>query len=566
MNDIVAKASWHQTVPVNSKMMKIQSAIIVLILQLFLLSAYAQTEQEFWDFEGTGADVEIYGIPNQGIFGSSWNGTSFNGDETDGTGVYVLAGDSTTFTRKLPAAGTANAQAGLDEYASPATAGRYRLEVNFNSWNFDAASNGDTWALRVNESAAAGGSTIAQIILQVNSTSTTRIRFAGDFTSGSAFRNVDFGLSQVTPVSAAIEFDFDQDTATYYLNGEKVEVFTDFIGADIGQLLYVKTGNWSAAASSVAIGSMGYYRLPEKVIDEWTFSEANGTNANNTLSNNGVALGGGTDTTLAQTSNGEMLFGSANTDGSGNVGLFSATDLTRDPITSGKIEVAYEVTSADFTNTKANGTSEARAGFRVQDRRDGNVTFAQTQFIYDPETDQYLLRYQTFNDSTENVVIQDNGSAVLAVPLSVRMVIDLDNPGDPGSFSVYYAIGNNAEQVATESGTLGLVFAGSTQIDAFGLANQITNGGADWRAGDTVTVDNVVVSEAVDVVPSIVVSSTEATVSFATLNGTRYSVLAADAPDGNFVEVGTVAGDGNEVDVIDSSLQSSEFYKVRTSR
>jgi hypothetical protein len=86
MNDIVAKASWHQTVPVNTKMMKIQSAIIVLILQLFLLSAYAQTEQEFWDFEGTGADVEIYGIPNQGIFGSSWNGTSFNGDETDGTG------------------------------------------------------------------------------------------------------------------------------------------------------------------------------------------------------------------------------------------------------------------------------------------------------------------------------------------------------------------------------------------------------------------------------------------------------------------------------------------------
>jgi hypothetical protein len=91
--------------------------------------------------------------------------------------------------------------------------------------------------------------TIARIDLRVNGTG-TEIRFSG---FDGNFRSTDpLGYVQSSPVTAAIDFDFDNNTIDYLLNGSVVHSFA-FTGSNIGRLSYVLNGSWTTAASSVSI-------------------------------------------------------------------------------------------------------------------------------------------------------------------------------------------------------------------------------------------------------------------------------------------------------------------------
>ena len=213
----------------------------------FSLPISPSTEElrEGWDFDDT-AGTDLNELFNSGYLGSLWR---FNSDAaTDGSGNFVIPGDAGTTTRRLPDRGTANAQPSADFYATPVTTGKYRWEVKFSSWAFDAASDGDMLQFQIDDDSS---NTIARIDLRVNATG-TEIRFSGLGEGNSNFRSTAFNYVESSAVTAAIEFDFDNDTIDYLLNGSVVESFA-FTGVNIGRLSYVLNGSWTTAASTVSV-------------------------------------------------------------------------------------------------------------------------------------------------------------------------------------------------------------------------------------------------------------------------------------------------------------------------
>jgi hypothetical protein len=248
----------------NPKLQYVMKRIVLIstaAVCLLASSLSAQFNVEFWEFNDP-VGTDLNDLFNTGTLGSSWNFNTPN-DLTNGT-QFVIGGDGGTTTRKLPDG--LNERADDDNiYASPLSTGVYTLNVNFAGWDFSSASLGDTWKIGVNE--ADGSSTIAQIIFEVDSATSTRLRFATETDTGGKFRNFAYGLTQSSPVDMTIEFDFDNNTVRYLLDGSETHSFDDFSGTEIGQLIYVKSGDgtddWVTAASSVTINSMGLASVPE---------------------------------------------------------------------------------------------------------------------------------------------------------------------------------------------------------------------------------------------------------------------------------------------------------------
>ncbi|MDG2345364.1 MAG: hypothetical protein P8M62_04820, partial [Opitutae bacterium] len=180
---------------------------------------------------------------NTGTFGSLWRFNSV--DKTNGSGQFVLAGDSGSHTRKLPARNTANALVDDDMYVTPLTSGKYRLEVKFTSWDVNAASAGDVWRFKLNNTSA---SQIVAVAAEITASSMD-IRFAA---AGATEKVQTFNLVEAGTNTLAVEFDFDADEVDFILN-DTVLQSNPFTGDNLGQLIYAKNGAWSTAATSLSI-------------------------------------------------------------------------------------------------------------------------------------------------------------------------------------------------------------------------------------------------------------------------------------------------------------------------
>lgn len=510
--------------------------------------------QDYWDFEGDAFGGEFDDISNSGVLDTPWNFSGGKGDVADGQGKWLVVGSSTTNTRKVPAA----------DYASPATTGTYRLVADFASWNVDAASAGDSLSIKLNESG--GGATIANILLELTATEVNVKTVTSTLTGGKS-RTESFPLVNPDGARVEIEFDFDNDVVSYYINGAFKFRFSGvdaFNGVDIGQLLYVKNGTWVTAATSIELEEFGFVKVPaDTVIDSWHFEEADGTAPSAALSYNGIGLGGSPPAAVAQVSGGALVFGSDGVE----AGLFTASDLSEDPITSGIIEVSFKVTAACFNNTFANSTLPARVGFRLQDRQDGNQNIGILKFVYDPVANQFQANAETLGSGAGTVAIQ-TGSPVLLEDVTLRMLLDLDEPTVPGSFQAFFTYGDGEEQVVLFDGILGEAFMGTTQIDIFGINQQITNGSTDWKAGDTATIDDVIIQRVGPVYRPVFLGiahdGTYATLSFDTVNTLEYSIRASETVDGSYLEIDTVTGDGTRKDYPDTRLETfdQQFYII----
>ena len=207
------------------------------------VSPSSESALEAWEFDDT-VGTDLNDLNNSGSLNSLWR---FNTTAaTDGSGNFVVPGDAGTTTRRLPERGTANALAGDDFYATPFTSGKYRFEVKFASWDVDAASAGDSLTFQVNDVSSA---TIARIDFELNAADVD-IRFSG---FDGNFRVTDpLNLVEASATTAAIEFDFDNDTIDYLLNGSVIYSFA-FTGSNIGRMSYVQTGVWSTAATSISL-------------------------------------------------------------------------------------------------------------------------------------------------------------------------------------------------------------------------------------------------------------------------------------------------------------------------
>lgn len=252
--------------------------IIVAVMAGFSASALPL---EWWEMNDA-AGTDLNDLSNSGTLGSVWN---FNtaGHETDGNGLFVIAGDAGvgSTTRKLPKKGTANADASNDLYASPITNGAYSLTVDFAAWSLDAGSLGDLWKLKAQNSA---GVDIAGIEFGMDTTNSVRIRMWNLESDGSAYRSYSFNVSSPSGAVAEVHFDFDNDTVSYVLDGVEEYSDTDFIGTELAGIIYTTSGDgtadWSTAASSFSIDAMGLDDLSGSVDPVVILGRAGGTLAN----------------------------------------------------------------------------------------------------------------------------------------------------------------------------------------------------------------------------------------------------------------------------------------------
>lgn len=207
------------------------------------VSPSTQTLREGWEFTDT-SGTDLNDLANLGSLNSAWN---FNTTAaTNGSGQFVIPGDSGSTTRRLPKKGTANALSGDDYYSTPLSAGKYRFEVKFTSWNIDAASVGDSLTLQVND---ASSNSIARIDLEMNAADVD-VRFSG--IDGNYRDTGPLNLVQASAQTAAIDFDFENDTIDYIFNGSVIHSFA-FTGTNIGRMSYVQNGTWGTAATSVSL-------------------------------------------------------------------------------------------------------------------------------------------------------------------------------------------------------------------------------------------------------------------------------------------------------------------------
>ncbi len=234
----------------------VKTAAVALMAGMVLGASAGQLE--YWEFnEAAGVDLNDAALVNSGSLGSVWN---FGGSSmaTDGSGSFVLAGDGGTTTRKLPKKGTANAQATVDAYATPlAGTDTYSLEMNFSAFDFTSATVNDAVNFKALD---ASGTMVALVTVQMDSASTTRIRFAS---ANSNYRNYAFALSEGAH-TAKVDFNLADGTAEYFLDGVSKNTFSgQSFSGDIGGLIFTKSGTWNTAASSVGIDSMGLSAVPE---------------------------------------------------------------------------------------------------------------------------------------------------------------------------------------------------------------------------------------------------------------------------------------------------------------
>jgi len=224
--------------------------IVVLMVSAITLGVSA-TQLEYWEMNDP-AGTALNALLNTGSLGSGWNWGGA-GMATDGNGLFVLAGDGGTTTRKLPKKGTANAQETVDAYATPLGGTEtYSLELNFASWDMAAATVGDEINLKV---FSPDGTMLAAIFFQKDTESSLRLRMAS---ANSNYRNFVFGLTETNAHSARINFNLSSGTAEYFIDGESQNTFSGLTFAgDIANLALVKNGTWTTAASSVSIESMG---------------------------------------------------------------------------------------------------------------------------------------------------------------------------------------------------------------------------------------------------------------------------------------------------------------------
>jgi hypothetical protein len=234
--------------------MKIHTLFVTLIVSSGLL--FAETKLEYWSFETDTAGASFNngsgGILNSGANASQWNHGKVKGMEADGLGHFVVSNAESKY-RRVPAQNYAPAQ-----YNS----GRYRLVIEFASWSLDPSNDGSI-AFEVSD---ANNRRIAGVNLYAEKGTEAKIRFSATSSTGWQGKGFDYagqlvGLKENRTIRCTIDFDLDNDTVTYFVNGTSVKTISDFNASSIAQIKFFTDSKWSKL-STVKIKEMGIIKLP----------------------------------------------------------------------------------------------------------------------------------------------------------------------------------------------------------------------------------------------------------------------------------------------------------------
>ena len=251
------------------------------------------TKLEYWDFDSDAAS-KAFGANwvNSGSLDSEWNFGGPGEIATDGLGSLIVSNHSGQMFRKLPKAGTANANPSNDVYAASFTTGVYRLEMDFSSWELPDGADSGNLELQV----VSGGSAVAAIRLMASTAGNAAwIQLMGKESGSQTYNTYGQGVgstNKATATTAAIEFDFDNNTIEYFINEVSKKSTNTFNEVGFDQLVFTTDSNWSPN-NVVTIDSMGLSEFvetssntPTSLWNSW-ISLYPGVGANNGLLDHG---------------------------------------------------------------------------------------------------------------------------------------------------------------------------------------------------------------------------------------------------------------------------------------
>jgi len=221
--------------------------------------AYSQTNiLSYWDFNSSPNGTALQSVTNTGTIPAPWAGLATTEGKADGAGNFTISGTG-NWTRKAA-------------LSTPLTSGKYRAELNLSGWNINSGVTGvNNLAFKVLD--ATSGNSMANFVFDIQSNTNVRVRYStyarsdNGATIEQTFRDgASYSLLQAAPVSLAIDFDFDNNTVDYLLNGTSLYTSTSttsqFWGTQAHTLSLVKAGTWGSN-STLSIDSFGLTQVPE---------------------------------------------------------------------------------------------------------------------------------------------------------------------------------------------------------------------------------------------------------------------------------------------------------------
>ncbi|MBL6838971.1 MAG: hypothetical protein ISQ75_07860 [Puniceicoccaceae bacterium] len=224
-----------------------------------------------------------------------------------------------------------------------------------------------------------------------------------------------------------------------------------------------------------------------KMLEQWTFSETDGTSLSLMLSDKGTPLAS-VDRPSARVKDGKLWV-----DAEGEYdSIYLINEFAGKPFSSGVYQVNWTFTNAAFAGTHG-VKGKANAGFDIRDTGDtrykGNddVVLGGVRLSYEKKAIE--IQYQdSLQERYTEIALVDR--VVLPEPLHVRILFDLDRSGEPGSMQVFLRLGEEEEINPLADG----IIPKGVQLKGFRLTQQITNGGSNWQQGDSVGMDNFTLS------------------------------------------------------------------------
>jgi len=184
-------------------------------------------------------------------------------------------------------------------------------------------------------------------------------------------------------------------------------------------------------------------------------------------------------------------------------------------LTTGTYQLQWTVLSSDFANSFAAGTG-GEFGFGFSN--DGGAT-PQCLAMFGFNGTAFEVSAVGIPDIPATSISSNGVSQIDNV--TMRLVLDLDNRGSPGSAKIYYIVGATEQML---SGTLPATFS----IDSIYQRVYTRSSGTSWKAGDITYIDNLYLSSGDELIFSPELAFIQENVSFApggdhgVLGGTTY--------------------------------------------
>jgi hypothetical protein len=225
------------------------------------------------------------------------------------------------------------------------------------------------------------------------------------------------------------------------------------------------------------------------VIDAWNFSEVDGTSISATLSTQGKPFARGEHPTAKVKDQALEFSYDGETDA-----IFAITEFSKQALRTGVYEISWVFNKMDFTQTAA-AQGIANVGFDFRDT-EGTTFKGKDDTILvglrlSFEKGQTRIQIQTANDRKFKTVAMYDFS-VLRDPLAVRLRLDLNEAGKPGSLQAFLKLGDSDPEQVLAAASL----PAGKGLSGYRVIQQMRNGNTNWVQGDHIAIDAFKISKA----------------------------------------------------------------------